>query len=375
MKIRKNVFNRFDIDGIQDRGVKNGNNLITKGISGYHGRLGNIIGWVLSYIFHKTVFLKGDEGTYYLDCKSLKDWFNRVNIDNIELKALDKNIHNPKWVAHSIDSVRAAIRQSLSILNIKDEEKVGRFRRNVDEKKPPDLIACNSCIETTMLYSAAFAVCFHTTESHEEIWNLIEQTRIKDHGKEHKKKFPALSFEPLNFYAESYAKLYNSLVDLHNELPGESKEKRVKIYWNQAAEEILFPHFFHNESVKINDLVFAVVGGETGSSPFQAQNIDFTQQLQFIGIGKEKIMRDLNNEVERLSEEILGRNILSSLNIKVHPDNGLFAGAFTFTSLNYLRINLQNMRNENKKIHLDKMEPESIRKILADFMTAPLSDA
>lgn len=91
--------------------------------------------------------------------------------------------------------------------------------------------------------------------------------------------------------------MYNNLVNLHKALPGEDKSKEVKIYWSERARQVLIPHLLKNENVDIEDLVFTIVAGNKINSLFQAEEWDPTQQLQFVGIGKEKIFEELKEEI------------------------------------------------------------------------------
>jgi len=149
----------------------------------------------------------------------------------------------------------------------------GIFRRGSGTGAPVSFVARGS-IEQRQQYSAGFAATFHTTESQEEIWNLIFRIRRAcDHND-----------PPLNAYAESMPRFWNNLAQLHRALPGKESEKSVKIYWNDQVEKILFPYFFETEKVDINDLVFMISPGDQQEAAFQAPNMDFNRQLQFVGI-------------------------------------------------------------------------------------------
>lgn len=104
MEISKNNFkNRFDINGISKPIGKK------TGIAGYHGRFWCIIGWIAAKIFHKTVPLKTSKGVYYLNCKSLENWFRRVAPDSTPLerdKGFSRRMHDPDSVAKMIESIK-----------------------------------------------------------------------------------------------------------------------------------------------------------------------------------------------------------------------------------------------------------------------------
>ena len=104
-------------------------------------------------------------------------------------------------------------------------------------------------IDTEQLYAAAFAACFHTEESQEEIYRLLWKIRRKH---DHKSSKRDDSITPENkHYAESFVVFYNNLARLHNCFPGESTKKKLKIYWSKAVEEELIPHLFMNKNVPI----------------------------------------------------------------------------------------------------------------------------
>ena len=237
----------------------------------------------------------------------------------------------------------------------------GQFRKWVVGGEAPNFSALNDVIETEMLQSAGLACCFHTTESQPEIWNLIKDTRIKDDLKNN----PMAHYTgPKKYYAQSYGTLYNNLVRLHDALPGDPKTKSAKIYWNDRVEQTLFPYFFHNEEVDVNDLVFALTPGEGGASVFQAAQMDFTKQLQFVGIGKEKIMGDLNKEIEDLSQEVFRKNILQEIENEAAEANPLMAHAKAFTLRNNLKDNLLAMKAEPKKFNFDLMTEEERNQLI-----------
>ena len=124
MEILKNNFNRFEIKHVVDPGF--GTKKV-KGINGYHGLLGYLIGLILDKIFHKTVAVKLDKETFYFNCRSLVKWLNRaenlpdwdgsikkiIHEDEIkELgilgpnpKALDKKVHESEWVTNLLKKI------------------------------------------------------------------------------------------------------------------------------------------------------------------------------------------------------------------------------------------------------------------------------
>lgn len=103
--------NRFNVEGIKEVGEK-------KGIAGYHG---GIIGWISAHILHKTVPVESkDKGVYYLNCKSLENWKQKV------AKGVKppENIHNQKEVEKMLLAITSPNKeegQSKTI--IKDQDK------------------------------------------------------------------------------------------------------------------------------------------------------------------------------------------------------------------------------------------------------------
>ncbi len=100
MKITKNEFNRFTIGDIPD------NRATKKGVAGYHG-LAKIIGVILSLkIFSKAVAVPGDDGVYYLNCKSLERWLKEVDPGIYASNPdLSKKTHDANWIKGAIASL------------------------------------------------------------------------------------------------------------------------------------------------------------------------------------------------------------------------------------------------------------------------------
>ncbi len=107
MNINTNNFNRFEFKGIVDKGFDKGKRHHITGINGYHGVIGNIIGKILEVIFKKTVSIKVDNKTYYLNCKSFCNWYDRVVDQNIKMEKqlLEKNSHDKNWVQETINNL------------------------------------------------------------------------------------------------------------------------------------------------------------------------------------------------------------------------------------------------------------------------------
>lgn len=231
----------------------------------------------------------------------------------------------------------------------------GLVRKGKGGGTAPSFIGTNNTIDTFQLVIAGFAACFHTTESHEEILELLKGIRQKN---------------PTIFRTEIGAiplpNLYSGLAGLIKALPGEQDSKEVKIYWNECAEKHLILHFFNNESIEVDDLVFAILPGEECQAPFQAAEMNFNNQLQFIGIGKEKIFDHLREKIEGLSQEIVGKNIFSEVekitNEKKHP-YPLMDQAYKFTLQKKVIEWLLNVQRDKPHIDSESLEI-SIRQLI-----------
>lgn len=230
----------------------------------------------------------------------------------------------------------------------------GKERVGQDGKAAPDLIGIQcfniATIDGENRLAACFASCFHTTESREEIIEAITRIRTAmDH--------PLIRGARSNYF-QSLANLYNHLVRLHDALPGESTTKKVKIYWNERLENILFPSFFKDETVLVSQLLFAVIPGSAIDSQLQDSTIDFNNQLEFVGMDKDRIFQEQKMELERLFKVIFGRNIIDEVRGKIddllsRETNDLMRDAYSFTFQNNLRLFLLNMEVRGEKIGLN----------------------
>lgn len=102
MEILRNKLNRFDIKGLDECGE------VQKGIAGFHGGFGAVIGWIAAKILHKAVPVKVKKEVYYLNCKSLKNWNERVR-SVVYNKEFFKKIHNPEVAKRMIESMLSYI--------------------------------------------------------------------------------------------------------------------------------------------------------------------------------------------------------------------------------------------------------------------------
>lgn len=149
MNVSKNSFNRFDIKNVEDPGfvLKTGKKVT--GISGFHGKLANIIGWIMEKIFHKTVGVKINEATFYFNCKSVVNWLNRVessldqnpknplNVNKAKTN-LSERSHDATFVKNELERIVAffkeqkAAKEKLSVENLEEAKK----EENVDQALP-----------------------------------------------------------------------------------------------------------------------------------------------------------------------------------------------------------------------------------------------
>ena len=175
-------------------------------------------------------------------------------------------------------------------------------------------------------------------------------------------------------YAELMGAFHNNLCRLHKALPGEAKTKTAKIYWTNSVADVLFPYFFLNSRVDIDSLQFALIPGEANfSSPFQAKDINFKHQLQFIGRGREKIVDQQKKYIVNLSQEIFGENIFEDMEMHLLKEdsleNDLMYKAYVFTTLNHIQHTLQKMKLEGNTIRLSAKLPQEREEFIKQLIS------
>jgi hypothetical protein len=207
--------------------------------------------------------------------------------------------------------------------------------------------------------TTAFASCFHTTESHQEILDRITKLRIEND--------PYAKFGgPLKSYTESFVRLLNNLIRIHNSLPGNDTKKEVKIYWNERVEKILFPYLFKVENIDVKEIIFELISGEQGDSPFQASTtqMNFRKQLQFVCIGLKERMTTKKSKIAELFENVCGKGSISgfdhimAIRMHKHPPktgNSLVDSAHLETMRSKILRNLQELETKKTIIPFMKM--------------------
>lgn len=245
-----------------------------------------------------------------------------------------------------------------SILERKKLLSMGQPRKGKEGSKPvssksgPELLSVGIYVTNIRKsLTSDFASCFHTTESRKEINDLIQNILKKN--KPTKITDTASKLD----YAESiYYFFLNNQAHLHEALPGNHGEKSAKIYWSSDVENELFPHFFFNENCNIYDLVFATIPGSEVHEPLQSKEVNFSKQLQFIGIGKSKIFKELTAEISELSKKVLGENVLEELkNRNISSEtNLLMKQAENFTFLYKALEKLKNSASELEKLPIEE---------------------
>ena len=238
----------------------------------------------------------------------------------------------------------------------------------------------DTVIDGQQLWAAAFASCFHTEESVEEIYQLLWKIRAQQ---DLTVKYPVFAENPITpekkHYAESFVVFYNNLVKLHDAFPGESTKKEVKIYWSKELEEELIPHLFMNKNVNPYDLVFTIIPGEPNTSPLQAPKMDFTHQLQFLGIQtKSAKWNELFDDFEKLAHEVLNiKDFLPNnamleevFGIEFRGNELLMDGSLTTFIIKALPA-LKRMKDQNKKVDLETLPPNEQQELLKKLSVAP----
>lgn len=245
---------------------------------------------------------------------------------------------------------------------------MGKVRCGIDGEPAPPLkglkhIGGDRVINTHADLTAAFACCFHTTESPNEILKLIKDICIKKES---------ISFTEGKNYEESFRNLNKHLVKLHHLLPGKHAAKFAKIYWNERLENLLIPQLLEEKGVNMKDLLFAVIPGEKCSAKFQAQNIDFSMQLEFVGFKKVELMKEMRKEITRIGKAVMNQDILPHIDEEIATqflfENTLMHDAQVYSFLNRFRLHLQSLKNKNQITDFLSMptyeQKELIRKML-----------
>lgn len=256
----------------------------------------------------------------------------------------------------------------------------GEVRKNITPGDPPSLEGITfsggpSVMESAKRWTAAFARCFHTSESHQEIYQLLRSIREKMDP----------DFDAERLYVGDFVTLYNNLLNLHDALPGEEDKKEIKIYWSKSVEEELIPYLFLHEEVDVKKLLFAIIEGEKGESPFQADVMDFNHQMQFIGLDF-KLMGQLKDEIDRLSPMVLNvvlSDVMSEPHVEFLKESlteeifekyvkvDLVQNAFLMTGMMNVMLNLQDLQAKSKEFNLLELAPEQRNLFLKNLLNPP----
>ena len=212
-----------------------------------------------------------------------------------------------------------------------------------------------STIYDQQLWTTAFAACFHTEESHEEIHDLLLNIR---------KKMGDLSIDSGNEdhpYICSFSHLYENLATLHEALLGNPTQKEAKIYWSKSVEEELIPHLFEGV-LNLNETLFIVTRGALAATPFQASMMYEDLQLQFISLDRDKAMQPIAEDITTLEEDVLGatlsndamgeatRDLLGGEYCRKLENHAFTNRVFNDTFLIREYLNLQSLKAKNAKI-------------------------
>lgn len=105
VKILKNAQQRFYIEGMPNIEGNYKGKRVKNGIAGYHGPLQNMIGWILN-LFQKTVAIKADNGTFYLNCESIVNILTRLKPEiYTNRQEIRKQTHDPEWVVRALNDL------------------------------------------------------------------------------------------------------------------------------------------------------------------------------------------------------------------------------------------------------------------------------
>jgi hypothetical protein len=220
--------------------------------------------------------------------------------------------------------------------------------------------------------AAVFKSCFHSTESEPELKDFISDsvdTCIR------RKRESALLSDRANLFPDRWTYLtmkhfYKKLVCLSNALPGEGFKKTVKIYWDDQVETVLIPYLCSQDG-PIENLVFSITPGEAIESKFQAENIDFSHQLQFVSTEKEKVFAELKSQIETLCLEVFGKDYFEEIErfAKTGQENPLLKTAQCYTRLRNVVHNLLSNVQNKEKSSLEKRTPEERAKFFEQLFS------
>lgn len=324
---------------------------------GVHFECYSLIWQVVRNIFHclscgrasSIIDFKYENKVYRIEKKAFTDWLsqNDISLDgNKELDilslALEALSNKEKEVVNLFNNMTGKSidlkEENFEIISFGVLQKGVLLRKGENQKTTSGTFFGTRHYPTINLEELrAFGMCgiIHTDQSVEEISTLLNEIYLTSNGRK-------LPNGKVVICGNTHHRLWNNIIALHNELPGEEAKKTSKIYWSERLEKILIPHFMKNENVPIDDLVFATIEGDlfekagNGEAPFQGENLKPQEQLQFIGIGKEKIFAELKKEIR----ELQNNDLIPEL--KNPSDNPLLRSAQEYTHLVAYRDSLKS---------------------------------
>lgn len=242
-----------------------------------------------------------------------------------------------------------------------------------DKKQVEELEKKLKLLEKTLLepeehkkhLTALFASCFHTTESHHEIYQLLLDIRNKIEPIDPKEKFPLVF-------------LYQNLTTLLNALPLE-KCPQMKIYWSPAVEKKLIPKLIVTENYNVNNLLLAFVSGEEINTADQAPLIDFKHQFQFVAVNYKKFLKYFDmvmtdwtaivynshwKEGELIDTALMKKMVAERENMSVKQDCKLLDRTHFFTFCWNAYHHLSEMKRKNQHFNFSQLDQEDKTKHL-----------
>lgn len=220
-----------------------------------------------------------------------------------------------------------------------------------------------------------FASCFHTSERIEEIELYLLQAckKVIDPTLVAKDRRDAVT--------KALEKLCDNLLRLQQALYGQQNRKFHKIYWSQAVDDILIPHMFWVNEINLDDIFFNIVSGEAGESLYQADELDYQQQLQFVGLFcliDQSAIKSTQELKDNLFEgdfsifQTVLRERLGPIFYMILQHNKLLLHAFTLNVENQVVLNLLKLKAVGYQVS-DEMSDDERDVLLKNLCSADFS--